>query len=90
MKLGKGSVGFINPALYAYSSNFTTDIISGSVKYTVSGASCSQGFYATPGWDPASGLGSLNYCNMEVVFKSLGNEADDPDERYLSSPVVVR
>ena len=76
MKLGKGSVGFINPALYAYSSNFTTDIIPGSVQHTVSGANCSQGFHATPGWDPASGLGSLNYGEMEVVFKSLGTEAN--------------
>ena len=61
MKIGKGSVGFINPALYANSKEFVKDITSGNTKCLSSGKCCSEGFSAVTGWDPASGLGSLNY-----------------------------
>ena len=76
MRIGKGSVGFINPALYAYSNEFANDVTSGNNKCIQSGRCCKQGFYATPGWDPASGLGSLNYAKLEAVFLTLGKEAN--------------
>ena len=76
MRIGKGSVGFIHPALYAHSGEFANDVTSGNTKCVQSGKCCKQGFYATPGWDPASGLGSLNYAKMEAVFLTLGKEAN--------------
>jgi hypothetical protein len=66
---GKGSIGWINPVLYAYSSLFVNDVTKGNNK---DGPTCPQGFYATPGWDPASGLGSINYGLFERKMLSLG------------------
>ena len=75
MRIGKGSVGFVHPALYKHASKFTKDVVGGNTKCTQnSQICCSQGFYATPGWDPASGLGSINYGKMEAVFLPLGKE----------------
>jgi hypothetical protein len=34
---------------------------------------CTQGFYATTGWDPVTGLGSINYAKMETAFLPLGS-----------------
>ena len=67
---GKGSVGWINPVLYKLSTLFVNDITKGN---NLDGPLCPQGFYATPGWDPATGLGSLNYGKFEAVMLSLGN-----------------
>ncbi|KAK3319647.1 alkaline serine protease [Cercophora scortea] len=48
---GKGTLGFINPALYANPQVFN-DVTSGS------NPNCkSTGFLAAPGWDPVTGLG---------------------------------
>ena len=77
MRIGKGAVGFVHPALYKHSSKFTNDVVGGNIKCTQNGQiCCTQGFYATPGWDPASGLGSINYGKMEAVFLTLGKEAN--------------
>ena len=48
---GKGSLGWVTPALYTYAPLFVNDITTGN------NAQCSDklGFYATTGWDPASG-----------------------------------
>ena len=57
---GKSALGWLNPALYAFSSKIILkDITSGDNKHTDSGLSCTQGFYAAPGWDPVTGLGSV-------------------------------
>ena len=77
MRIGKGAVGFVHPALYKHASKFTNDVVGGNNKCTQNGQiCCTQGFYATPGWDPASGLGSINYGKMEAVFLTLGKEAN--------------
>ena len=77
MRIGKGAVGFVHPALYKHASKFTNDVVGGNNKCTLNGQiCCTQGFYATPGWDPASGLGSINYGKMEAVFLTLGKEAN--------------
>ena len=67
---GKGSIGWINPVLYMYASLFVNDVTKGN---NLDGALCPQGFYATPGWDPTTGLGSINYGKLEAVMVSLGN-----------------
>lgn len=66
---GKGSIGWVNPVLYKHSTRFVNDITKGS---NLDGPLCPQGFYATPGWDPATGLGSINYGKFEEFMLSLG------------------
>ena len=62
---GKGSVGFINPTLYANPS-ILNDITSGGNQ------GCgTAGFTAVSGWDPVTGLGTPNYQKMLSVFQSL-------------------
>lgn len=62
---GKSSLGWLNPALYAFSKEFIlNDITSGnnlcSSDIAGSATCCAQGFYAAPGWDPVTGLGSVS------------------------------
>ena len=75
---GKGALGFLNPALYANYKRFTNDITSGNNLCVASGTCCPQGFYAAPGWDPATGLGSVNYGRMQATLVALGNTAGSP------------
>ena len=69
---GKGALGWINPVLYSNGSLFANDITSGNILCVSTGTCCTQGFYATPGWDPASGLGSVNYQKLADRFYALG------------------
>lgn len=72
MATGKGSIGFINPTLYANYTSFVNDITSGNNRCSANAVCCAQGFFATKGWDPASGLGSIDYGKMQALFLSLG------------------
>lgn len=64
-KAGKGPVGFINPVLYANPQVFN-DITTGHA------AGClTDGYSATPGWDPTTGLGTPNYPDLLAVFMKL-------------------
>ena len=73
---GKTSLGWVNPTLYSYYRAFTNDIKSGKNNCVVGASAtstcCSQGYYATPGWDPATGLGSLNFLAMKTLMTNLG------------------
>ncbi|KAF8864014.1 putative protease S8 tripeptidyl peptidase I [Acephala macrosclerotiorum] len=63
--VGKGPIGFINPALYENPS-VLNDITNGS------NPNCgSQGFQTAKGWDPVTGLGTPNYPRMLEYFLSL-------------------
>ncbi|KAI9871485.1 MAG: hypothetical protein M1830_002862, partial [Pleopsidium flavum] len=63
--LGKGPVGFINPALYSHP-YVLNDITSGGNR------GCgTPGFTATTGWDPVTGLGTPNFPKMLALFLSL-------------------
>lgn len=71
---GAGSIGFMNPTLYANPSKFT-DVTSGfnnCCAYTGSTPSqatcCQSGFNATAGWDPVTGLGSIQYNEFLSLF----------------------
>ncbi len=61
-------LGYINPALYKiaatsqYSSAFR-DVTSGDNSYSGKGVSV-QGYQATTGWDPVTGLGTPNAANL--------------------------
>ncbi|KAK0110807.1 hypothetical protein ONS96_002400 [Cadophora gregata f. sp. sojae] len=62
MNMGKASVGFLNPALYK-NPRMLNDITKGS------NPGCgTDGFKATPGWDPVTGLGTPNYPRMLEYF----------------------
>jgi tripeptidyl-peptidase-1 len=62
---GKGTVGFINPVLYANPSAMT-DITSGN------NPGCgTNGFSAVPGWDPVTGLGTPDYQKLLKVWLAL-------------------
>jgi tripeptidyl-peptidase I len=63
--IGKGSVGFLNPTLYANPS-VLNDITSGGNQ------GCgTPGFQAVPGWDPVTGLGTPNTPKLLKLFLGL-------------------
>jgi hypothetical protein len=52
----------------------------GNNKCSAAAPCCPHGFTATQGWDPATGLGSINYGKMQSKFVTLGdvNSMTDP------------
>ena len=62
--VGKGTVGFVNPTLYAHP-EILHDIVTGS------NPGCgTNGFSCAAGWDPVTGLGTPNYPAMLKQFLS--------------------
>ncbi|KAI0085907.1 peptidase S8/S53 domain-containing protein, partial [Irpex rosettiformis] len=58
---GKSPLGFLNPFLYANPSAFN-DVTSGS------NPGCNtNGFKATSGWDPVTGLGTPNFAGLKAA-----------------------
>lgn len=86
MARGKGSVGWVNPAIYSKYTAFVRDITSGDNKCVANGKCCPQGFSAVPGWDPTSGLGSVDYGKMEAYFLTLGGSANPRPKPSSFSP----
>ncbi|KAF2090832.1 subtilisin-like protein [Saccharata proteae CBS 121410] len=65
LNAGKGSIGFINPALYA-NPCILNDITNGT------NPGCwTEGFSAVKGWDPVTGLGTPNFAKMLEYFLAL-------------------
>ena len=63
--VGKSTVGFVNPTLYA-NPQVLHDITVGN------NSGCgTPGFYAAMGWDPVTGLGTPNYAAMLSLYLSL-------------------
>ncbi|KAJ1460860.1 peptidase S8/S53 domain-containing protein, partial [Pelagophyceae sp. CCMP2097] len=66
---GQPSVGFANPVLYALAESHPGvfhDIVKGSNECPANVTACcaNVGFYATPGWDAVTGLGSVNVAKL--------------------------
>ncbi|CAJ2503639.1 Uu.00g110330.m01.CDS01 [Anthostomella pinea] len=62
LAVGKSTVGFINPFIYANADMFN-DITSGS------NPGCgTDGFTAVEGWDPVTGLGTPNFPKMRTAW----------------------
>jgi len=61
MQAGHAPLGFLNPWLYAHPEMYT-DITEGSNPYQ----KC-DGFYASAGWDPVTGMGSPLYPQMRTA-----------------------
>ncbi|KAK5117542.1 hypothetical protein LTR62_004964 [Meristemomyces frigidus] len=65
LNVGKSSIGFINPVIYAHP-YVLNDITEGGNQ------GCgTPGFMAAPGWDPVTGLGTPNYPKMLRLFLGL-------------------
>ena len=73
MAKGKGSLGWVNPTLYAKAHLFSNDVVKGDNKCPGGDICCPHGFFALKGWDPATGFGSINYGKMQSVFLGLGS-----------------
>jgi len=67
IRLRKGkTLGFLNPLFYAHPECFT-DITAGNNDVQQDG----YGWYCTPGWDPATGLGTPNVGMLIELVKGL-------------------
>jgi len=71
LSAGKSALGFLNPAIYANGDSLVNDITSGENNCCASAVCCTQGFYATPSWDPLTGFGSVDYSKFYNVFYNL-------------------
>ena len=87
---GKSSVGWINPALYYYKALYVNDIVSGRNNCDAGNLAkcCTQGFYATQGWDPATGLGSLKFEPFKRLIFSLGGVYKERTASASASPTI--
>ncbi|EGG11812.1 putative aorsin endoprotease precursor [Melampsora larici-populina 98AG31] len=67
ISMGKSPVGFLNPALYSdgFRDAFN-DITSGS-----NPGCTTRGFSAVKGWDPLTGLGTINFPKLLNLFSNL-------------------
>lgn len=90
-KQGAGPLGFLNPMLYGAPPSVFNDIVDGSnncrgqTPYTV--VCCEHGYQAAEGWDPASGLGSLNFTAMlDYALSTLYSNATPPDSLLPWTP----
>lgn len=63
---GKGTLGFINPVLYRHE-NVMNDVVTG----VTGGCGVKEAYWAVEGWDPVTGLGSLDYRRWRDVFLAL-------------------
>ena len=94
--VGKGSLGWVNPVLYTNHTSFTNDITVGDNRCAANNICCLEGFFATTGWDPASGLGSVNYGKMHATFLALGSvgfkkptPGTEPTEEPTRAPTFI-
>lgn len=68
---GGNALGWLNPALYQHHEAFVKDVTDGRNNCTCLETCCSEGFEATAGWDPASGLGSLDFVKFRDTMLSI-------------------
>lgn len=80
LNMGKGPIGFANPALYQASEQklpLFTDVVKGDQRLggaygsRYPSACGNNGFSAVKGWDPVTGLGTPNYPAMLRYFINL-------------------
>jgi tripeptidyl-peptidase-1 len=65
LEQGKGPIGFLNPTIYKHPEMFNDITVGGN-------PGCgTEGFPASPGWDPVTGQGTPKYEKMREVFLAL-------------------
>mmetsp|Transcript_938 Transcript_938/g.1244 ORF Transcript_938/g.1244 Transcript_938/m.1244 type:complete len:227 (-) Transcript_938:385-1065(-) len=104
LKLGKPLMGFINPFIYQYASSFTIDITSGDNRCSAMSTSwwswypthncCKEGFNATTGWDPVTGLGSINFDKfsstaLDIVQDKSSSSSSSPSSLGIVAIVFI-
>lgn len=91
---GKSLMGWINPFLYHNASQFINDITVGENNCGRLNSSklitcCNEGYYATLGWDPVTGLGSINFQKFsDVAFALPGYSSSPPSSSSSSSSIL--
>lgn len=86
LKAGKSQLGFLNPLLYAAYADepkIFKDVISGDIKCT-SSLCFTEGYKAGEGWDPASGLGTLDY--EQLKYYALHGTPGPPTPTPMPTP----
>jgi tripeptidyl-peptidase-1 len=69
---GKSVLGFLNQALYSLDASVWNDIVTGDNRCTANTSiCCPQGFSASKGWDPVSGLGTPKYQSLKTALLAL-------------------
>eukprot|EP01042_Synura_sphagnicola_P036378 gene36378-biopygen3788 len=68
LEAGLPPVGFVNPILYASKGAFANDVTVGENHCSASARCCKQGFHATPGWDPVTGFGSVDFLKLRALL----------------------
>jgi tripeptidyl-peptidase-1 len=77
IRAGKASLGWLNPTLYTYYESFVNDVTVGNNScmevddLSVPVVCCQEGFFAAPGWDPTTGLGTVNFTKFLQVMLDL-------------------
>jgi len=74
LSAGKPPVGFLNPALYklATAEKVFNDVTSGENNCCAQGGPCCQyGFTASLGWDPLTGLGSVDFEALSAALLKM-------------------
>ena len=85
---GKSSLGWINPALYQLSASFAKDITEGANNCAANArVCCGHGYSAMPGWDPVTGLGSVDFEAFKEAMMELGDSGHSPAPS--AAPVAV-
>ena len=95
MRDGYDTIGYANPMLYWMGENCTdafNDITIGDNTANEEGDECLFGFPAAPGWDAATGFGSINFGPFVECAKRYQDEVRNvglemlPDGSYRGSP----
>jgi len=75
LNANKKPLGFLNPLLYKMQTDSPStfhDITQGSSSWSrIQSYSCKYGYGCSTGWDPASGLGTIDYTNTLAYIKNL-------------------
>jgi hypothetical protein len=90
LEAGQPTLGWLNPTLYSLhaasssSASFVNDIVEGSNHCAAGGmVCCDEGFRAAPGWDPVTGLGSLNFAKFKATMMEVTKNYNKKDEQWL-------
>ena len=88
LEANMSSVGWLNPTLYKRGKSFVIDILLGKNNCGVGLKipCCSEGFSATTGWDPTTGLGSVNFTLFKREMMNILAAESSPS----ASPTAVR
>ncbi len=97
---GKAPMGFLNPLLYRMAADhpeaFNDVTVGVNACLDDRRKCCEHGWPAKKGWDPVTGLGTINYpfflsyvLNIAPRANDLGHLAGDKKDPYLTVPIVV-